>query len=224
MIFSINHPVRFTPNMYSRLCCNTFCLPSVVMLPRSAADILASARPAPQRPAPKKPRRAAKVKPSASDKRFIQFSATAIASTSTPGSAPVPFRNFSTETGTSGPYKPPSTFKFLPASTPETYLKTRREEEDGHIADSGHCEEFDSMSALSNARFECHVNLKYILSCSSTPLEMFESDSSDQGSLDAEPPTALKSPVQRFEDVLAICAKVVSVRLTLYSTSLMTRT
>jgi len=80
------------------------------------------------------------------------------------------------------------------------------------------------MSALSNARFECHVNLKYILSCSSTPLEMFESDSSDQGSLDAEPPTALKSPVQRFEDVLAICAKVVSVRLTLYSTSLMTRT
>ena len=107
--------------------------------PRSSADILASAsaKPAP----PKKPRKPAKVNPFASDIRFTQFSVTATASTSesTPASVPKPFPNIPTETGTYGPYVLPSTFKFVPTSTPDTFLKARAEEgkED---ADSGNSE------------------------------------------------------------------------------------
>ena len=121
-----------------------FCL-QAPMHPRSTADILASAKPAP----PKKSQKPAKVNPLASDTRFTQFSVTATASTSTPSSAPVPFSNISTETGTSGPYVPPSTFKFIPTSTPDTFL-TARGAEDGHIVDGGYFEEFNSMSAPSN--------------------------------------------------------------------------
>ena len=58
----------------------------------------------------------------------------------TSGPAPV-----LTETGTPGPYIPPSTFKFIPPSTPDT---SQIGEEDGYIADSGYPEEIDSMSAL----------------------------------------------------------------------------
>ena len=165
------------------------------MRPRSSADILASAT-----PAPKKRRRVTKANPFTSDQRFTKFSATATTSTSTP---PAPVPNLPTEMGSSS-YIPPSTFKFIPASTPETYFKTQRREKDGDIADSGHFDEFDSMSAPSNVRHESYITLKYILSCSSTPLEISESDSSDYGSLNAEPPKTLKSRVQRFEDVLAI--------------------
>ena len=55
----------------------------------------------------------------------------------TSGPAPVPFPDLSTETGTPGPYILLSTFKFIPPSTPDTFL-TQRGEEDGYIADSGY--------------------------------------------------------------------------------------
>jgi hypothetical protein len=120
-------------------------------IPRSAADILASARSAP----PKKSRKPAKVNNFASESRFTQFSASATASASTPSSVPVPFPNISTETNAPFPYIPPSTFKFIPTSTPDTILEVRREEGeelgDSHIADSdsGYFEESNSMSAYS---------------------------------------------------------------------------
>ena len=116
--------------------------------PRSAADILASAKPAP----PKKTRKPAKPNPfaSASDARFAQFPLTSTGSISTHSSNPVPFPDISTETGAFGPYVPPSAFKFISASSPDTFLRVRGEEkeEDGHIADSGYFEEFNTMSAL----------------------------------------------------------------------------
>ena len=119
-------------------------------IPRSAANILASAKPAP----PKRSQKPAKINPFASDARFSKFSATATASTvtSAPSSTSVPFPYISTEPGTSDPYVPPSTFKFIPTSTPDTFSKASREEgeEDSHIADSGYFKEFNSMSAPSS--------------------------------------------------------------------------
>ena len=116
------------------------------MHPRSAADILASAR-----PAPKRSRKPAQVNPFASDTRFTKFSVTT-ASISTSGSASVPFPNTSTERSTSGHYVPQSTFNFIPTTTPDTFLTARGEEgeEDSQIVDSGYFEEFNSMSAPSN--------------------------------------------------------------------------
>ena len=83
--------------------------------------------------------------------------------------------NISTEMSTSGSYIPPATLKFTPASTPYTFL-TQRGEEDGHIADSGYFDEFDSMTSPSNSNFQCYINLKCILYCSSNPLEILESE------------------------------------------------
>jgi hypothetical protein len=104
------------------------------MQPRRAADIIASAKRAP----PKKSRKPAKVNPFASDTRFTQFS---VAATPTPASAPAaPFPKVSTEAGTSGPYV--SIFKFVPTSTPDTFLKAKGElgKEVDQIADSGNIE------------------------------------------------------------------------------------
>jgi hypothetical protein len=116
------------------------------MHPRSAAEILASAK-LPH----KKSRKPAKVNPLASDTRFTQFSVSATTSTSTLGSAPVPFPDISTQTRASGPYVPPTAFKFISTSTLNTSLTERvKEGEEGCIADSGYFEEFNSMSAPSN--------------------------------------------------------------------------
>jgi len=105
--------------------------------PRSAADILASAKSAP----PNKSHKPAKLNPLASDPQIF-FDCNGFDSTSTHSSTPVPFLNISTETAT-GPYVPPTTFKFIPSSTPDTFLKARgkKREEDSDIADSCFFEE-----------------------------------------------------------------------------------
>ena len=88
--------------------------------PRRATDILASAKHAP----PKKTRKPAKLNPfaTASDALFAQFPLTSTGSTSTHSSTPVPFPDISTESGTFGPYVPPSAFKFISASSPDTFF------------------------------------------------------------------------------------------------------
>jgi len=100
-------------------------LPSALMPPRSAADILASARPAP----PKRSRKPAKVNSLGSDAFHTIFCNWQLQPQHSH-----PFLNISTETGTSGPYVPLSTFKVIPTSTPDTFLTTRGEE-DGRITD-----------------------------------------------------------------------------------------
>ena len=105
-------------------------------IPRSAADILASAAPA--RPARPKRSQKSKVDPFASDPHFSQFSVTETASTSgsTLSSIPVPFPNIPTETDTSVFYVSSSTFEFIPTSTPNTFLKAKGLDSEGKGRDS----------------------------------------------------------------------------------------
>ena len=177
------------------------------MHPRSAADILASVK-----PTPKRSRKPAKTNPLTSDPRFTRFSVAAMPSTSAPDSTPVLFPNISIETDTPGSYVPlanatQSTYKFISASMPNTVSTERGEEGVEDIADSGHFEEFNSMSALPMFILSLTSTVFYLY-CSSTPLEIFDSDSSssdrDSGSLKAPPIKAFKSRAQRFEDVLGI--------------------
>jgi hypothetical protein len=89
------------------------------MNPRSAADILASATFAPT----KKSRKPAKANPLTSDLGFSKFSSTTVASSS----VSQPARDTNPLT-TADPYMPPTSFKFISTSTPDTFSTPREEE------------------------------------------------------------------------------------------------
>jgi len=105
------------------------------MHPRSSANILATATFAPT----KKTHKPAKANPLASDIGFTKFSSTMDAShsVSQPARATDPLT-------TADPYILPTNFKFISTSTPDMFLRWRKEEAVSE-ADSSYFDEFGSI-------------------------------------------------------------------------------